>query len=126
VNEMLAKILSDELLAPWGRMLDQIAAIEQELLSGYRMSNSSINYDEEKKRWTAIVEVPGMTKKDIKIEVVDGILSVKAEKDDRKFASGFRIQQGVNASTVKAEVKDGLLTITFEAIRPAEHRIPIK
>lgn len=75
------------------------------------------------------VDVPGMERKDIKVEIQDGVLTVsgerKLEKEEKKdnyvrlergygsFLRQFTLPEDVNQETVKATCKDGLLKITL-------------
>ncbi len=89
------------------------------------------------------VEVPGMDKKDITINLTDDILTVKGEKKHEKehgdenyhsverrfgaFSRTMRIPVDVEVGKVDATYKDGVLKITLpksERVKPKE--IPIK
>lgn len=71
------------------------------------------------------LEVPEVQKKDMKVEVVNGTLCISGErkydKKDRKlhrverfygsFERSFTLPDNVDASSIKAENKDGMLSI---------------
>ncbi len=75
------------------------------------------------------MDIPGMTKADIKIVVEDGVLTLSGERqrtDEVKDASyqrtertfgrftrAFRLPEGSNEEGIAAEVKDGVLTVTI-------------
>lgn len=90
------------------------------------------------------MELPGVAEEDIHLSVDDGVVTVKGEKkasreekgeswyfSERQFGSfsrSFRLPQDADASAVKAEMKDGLLTVTVpkKALEaPKTTRIPI-
>ena len=90
------------------------------------------------------MELPGVAEEDIHLSVDDGVVTVKGEKkasreekgeswyfSERQFGSfsrSFRLPQDADASAVKAEMKDGLLTVTVpkKALEaPKSTRIPI-
>lgn len=73
-------------------------------------------------------EIPGMDKKDIKIDVDKGVLTVSGErtaekKEEKKgtyqyferqygsFTRSFKLPEHVNASKIKATYKDGVLEL---------------
>lgn len=81
-------------------------------------------------------ELPGVDKKDIVIDVKDGVLTLKGERvydnevtDDKyyrkersygKFERSFALPVNVDADKIKAEYKDGVLEI--EIPKPEEHK----
>jgi HSP20 family protein len=87
-------------------------------------------------------ELPGVTKDDVHISVKDNLLTIKGEKrqektDDSKdyrrverhygsFERKFSLPPKVEADSIKAEFKDGVLTLSIpkpEEVKPKE--IPI-
>ena len=77
--------------------------------------------------YTFHMEVPGMRPEDLDVELHEGVLSIRgSRKEERKeedkgyvrterrygnFSRQFRIPTTVQADSLKAEVKDGVLTI---------------
>ena len=75
------------------------------------------------------VDVPGLTKEEIKVNVEDGIMSIsgerkpKSKKDEseylasertyRRFERTFRLPDDINYDKVDAKVEDGVLTVRF-------------
>ena len=87
-------------------------------------------------------EVPGMDKKDIKINLSDGLLTITGEKHHEKkqesekyhcferrygkFSRTMRLPSEVDNEKVDAVYKDGVLTITLpksEAVKPKQIEI---
>ncbi len=91
------------------------------------------------------MELPGVAEKDIELSVADGIATVKGEKKASReekgetwyftereygsFSRSFRLPPDVAEDKVKADLKDGVLTITLPKKAPGETktsaRIPI-
>jgi len=81
-------------------------------------------------------ELPGVDKKDIEIDVKDGVLTLKGERsynneetEDKyyrkestygKFERSFTLPGNVNAGHIKAEYKNGVLKI--EVPKPEDHK----
>lgn len=81
-------------------------------------------------------EIPGVDKKDINIEVKDGILHLSGERKEEKevkeeryhrkeryygtFRRSFTLPAHINAEKVKAKFKDGILKIALPKIEEAK------
>ncbi len=82
------------------------------------------------------MELPGVEEKDIQLTVDQGMVTVKGEKkaereekgdtwyfSERQFGSfsrSFRLPSDVDEGAVKADLKDGVLTISVPKKKPAE------
>src|SRR5262245_57657983 len=103
------------------------------LLSGW---TPALDLHEDKDHFVAKVELPGMKKEDIDINLHDGSLSISGErKSEEKFenAEVYRAERFVGrfqrtltlpapvaADKVRAEYKDGILTITLPKTEEAK------
>jgi HSP20 family protein len=85
-----------------------------------------IELSETDKALTVSAELPGMTEKDVQVEIANGVLTIKGEKkaertDEGKYFSeryygAFERQiplDGVVEDNVEASFRDGVLTITL-------------
>jgi HSP20 family protein len=83
-----------------------------------------------------IAEIPGLDKKDLKIEVEDGILIISGDKhglfDDEgakvlrrelkgsSFKRQFELGEQLDGEKVKASFKDGLLSVDIPKVEPTK------
>ncbi|MDF0751419.1 Hsp20/alpha crystallin family protein [Marinobacter sp. 71-i] len=81
-------------------------------------------------------ELPGMSKDDVKVTVQDGVLSIQGERkheeetNDRKhhriervygsFLRRFTLPENVDENSIRANFKDGILSLTLTKAEPAE------
>ena len=84
--------------------------------------------------YTIEMSLPGYSKKDIEVEVAEGVLTVKSIKDvtdgdDSKIYSGIANRQFTRKFTISddvvvkdGELKDGMLRITLERVIPEEKK----
>ena len=89
-------------------------------------------------------EVPGMDKKDIKVTMVDGVLTVSGKRESAQkvegdhyyrheissgeFSRSFTLPDTVNADKISADYKNGLLEITLtklEEVKPKEIEVQV-
>ena len=80
--------------------------------------------------------LPGLTKKDIKVTLQDGVLSISGERQEREtgqgetvhtrefrygaFSRSFNLPTEVDEEKVDARYKDGMLTIAVKKLEPVE------
>eukprot|EP01097_Dermamoeba_algensis_P010631 TRINITY_DN7932_c0_g1_i1.p1 TRINITY_DN7932_c0_g1~~TRINITY_DN7932_c0_g1_i1.p1 ORF type:complete len:136 (-),score=39.97 TRINITY_DN7932_c0_g1_i1:158-565(-) len=103
--------------------------------------NPPLEIKETTKDFVIYVELPGVKKEDLSVEVKDGVLSIqgerkreKLENDDKvlrnerafgKFARSLRVPEG-SESNVSAKLQDGVLELRFpKQEKTAVRRIPI-
>lgn len=91
------------------------------------------------------VELPGIEKNDVKVEVKDGVLTISGErklerkvKEDGyqsverrygKFERSFGLGETVNAEKITASSKNGIMTITLpkvEKVKPREITVEVQ
>lgn len=86
---------------------------------------------DEEKRYVIEAELPGISEKDVKLELKDGSLSLSASRDSAddekkadgrwlrrergefKFSRSFFLPEDVDLEKIEAKFRDGLLTITL-------------
>ena len=142
-NSKFPAIDREEFLTPFDRMFDQIIntqfpEIEKQIgvkpFSG--TAYPKVNVYEYDDKVGIIAEIPGLDKKDLKIEVEDGILIISGDKhglfDDEgakvirkelkhsSFKRSFELGEQLNGDKIKASFKDGLLSIAIPKVEPAE------
>ena len=96
-----------------------------------------INVIENKNSFHLEAEIPGMKDKDISIEVHNGVLTIKGNKDDNgetekenyhirefsihSFERNFKLSDRVNTEKVSAKIENGVLKVTlpiYEQVKP--------
>ena len=104
-----------------------------------------VNVEEQDSGFEITVEVPGMNREDVKVEVndhtlmIEGERNVEHEKEDRNyhvcerctgtFQRAFTLPENVDADKIDAEYTNGILTIKIpktEAARPKEIKVKVK
>ena len=140
-NHRFPAIDRDEFLTPFDRMFDQIIntqfpEIEKQVgvkpFSG--TAYPKVNVYEYDTKVGIIAEIPGLDKKDLKIEVEDGILIISGDKhglfDDEgakvlrrelkgsSFKRQFELGEELDGKNIKAKFEDGILSIEIPKIEP--------
>ena len=102
----------------------------------------SIELNETNKAVTISAELPGLSEKDVQVEIANGVLTLRGEKKSERTDNGGRYfseryygsferqipLDGVMEDKAEAKFHDGVLTITLpksEQARSAVRRIPI-
>ena len=89
---------------------------------------------EAKENYTLTTDLPGITKKDININVNDGLLTVSGSRNSEtsvendilhyneiqygNFSRSFNLPEAINEEKIKANFKNGVLTLTIPKIEP--------
>jgi len=95
-----------------------------------------IELSETDKTVTVSAELPGLSEKDVQVEIANGILSIRGEKkaersDESKFVSeryygSFERQiplEGVEEDKAQADFKNGVLTVTLPKSEPSSRNV---
>lgn len=86
-----------------------------------------VDIEEKEKGFDIVAEVPGMTKKDIEIEIDNNLLNIKGEKKEEseeseknyhrketfegKFCRTFRLPETIDEEKIKANFENGILKV---------------
>tara|TARA_R100000734_G_C3285447_1_gene78248 strand:+ start:219 stop:545 length:327 start_codon:yes stop_codon:yes gene_type:complete len=68
-------------------------------------------------------DVPGLSKKDIKIKVEDTVLSIEGDNEKRTFNKRYNIQEDWDVTKTSANVKDGVLTILIPKVEEKKTKV---
>lgn len=102
-------------------------------------SMPAVNIREDDKRFTLDLAVPGMDKKDLKIDINEDVLTISSEskhesEESREgykrkefsyssFCRSFQIPENVNSEKIEANYKDGILTVNLPKIEEEKNKI---
>jgi HSP20 family protein len=80
------------------------------------------NIVENDKNYTLELAVPGMSKKDLKIEVDNNMICISSEKEESSETSeknrSFRLPDNVDPEKVSASYNNGILTVEITKTKP--------
>jgi len=128
----------EDLMNRYNRMFGLTRAGEREGKDLFSRSDwaPAVDIKETDQAFTVEAELPGMSKDDVKVTVHDGVLTIKGERrqeeetEDKKmhrierfygsFMRRFTLPENVDENSVKANFKDGLLTLTINKAEPKE------
>ena len=133
----------DDFLTPFDRMFDQIVSrqfpdIEKSVgVKPFQgTSYPKVNVYEYDEKVAIIAEIPGLDKKDLKVDVEEGILAISGDKHalyndegakvirrelkQSSFKRQFVLGELLDGDNIKASFKDGLLTIDIPKVEPTQ------
>ena len=142
-NRKAPAIDRDTFLTPFDRMFDNIVSaqfpeIEKQIgvkpFSG--TAYPKVNVYEYDDKVGIIAEIPGLDKKDLKVDVEEGILIISGDKhglfDDggakvlrrelkhSSFKRQFELGEQLDGDNIKASFKDGLLSVDIPKVEPTK------
>ncbi len=102
----------------------------------------TVNTREDEKAYYIEVDLPGVKKDDIHVDISDGVLTISGERKFKKevkekdyykvessfgkFERSFRLPEDVKEDDIKAETKDGVLNITLPKAKKEEKKKKIE
>ncbi len=102
----------------------------------------TVNTREDEKAYHIEVDLPGVKKDDIHVDIADGVLTISGERKFKKevkekdyykvessfgkFERSFRLPDDVNEEDIKAESKDGVLEVTLPKVQKEEKKKKIE
>ncbi|HAM11005.1 MAG: hypothetical protein A2X05_00065 [Bacteroidetes bacterium GWE2_41_25] len=108
-------------------------------LSNRTSSMPAVNIREDEKSYILDLAVPGMDKKDIKIDTNEDVLTISSESKEESveerdgykkkefnyssFCRSFYIPENVNREKIEANYKDGILTVSLPKMEEEKKNI---
>lgn len=108
------------------------------VLSQRNSLKPAVNIREDEKNYVLDLAIPGIDKKDLKIDMKDDVLTISSEtrKEDEQendgykrrefsytsFCRSFYIPENVNQDKIAASYKDGILSITLPKQEEAKNK----
>ena len=140
-NPIFPALDREEFLTPFDKMFDQIInsqfpEIEKQIgVKPFKgTAYPKINVYEWQDKVGVIAEIPGLSKKDLSVEVTDGILTISGDKHklfdvgdakvirrelkESSFKRQFELGEELNGKDIKAKFEDGILSIEIPKIEP--------
>jgi HSP20 family protein len=74
--------------------------------------------DEKDNTLTITAEMPGITKQDVKVAVDDGLVTISAEKGEKKYHTKLPIDTELDSDTAKATYTNGILELKIKLKKP--------
>ena len=150
-NSKFPAIDRDEFLTPFDRMFDKIVSAqfpEIEKQVGVKPFSGTaypkVNVYEYDDKVGIVAEIPGLTKKQLNVEVEDNVLTISGDKHGvweeegakvirrelkaSSFKRSFQLGELLDGDSVDANFKDGILSIEIpkiEPVVPKKHSIKI-
>jgi len=91
---------------PASRGLMQQSAVREPLVD--------TSFDEKDKALIITAELPGITKQDIKLEIAEGLVTIDAEKGDKRYHTEVPVDEELDADTAKATYTNGILELKIK------------
>jgi HSP20 family protein len=87
-----------------------------------RSLSPACDVSETEEKFLLSVDLPGMKKEDIKIELKDQVLTISGERKTEKYQRSFTLPTVVDGNKVEARYEDGVLELTLPKTELAKPR----
>jgi HSP20 family protein len=75
------------------------------------------SFDEKDNLLTITAEMPGITKQDVKVELAEGLVTIHAEKGDKKYHTELPVNEELDSDSAKATYTNGILELKIRSKR---------
>jgi|TARA_R110000824_G_C14789653_1_gene633094 HSP20 family molecular chaperone IbpA len=107
----------NELLDSWMEMMSMVNQLEPTTQRPIKeKSNNPMSYEDREKDIAFTIDMPGVVKKDINIEVEDHFIKVSADSNGRNYNYTRRFKPKVDVESAVATFKNGVLDIVVKKI----------
>ena len=107
----------NELLDSWMEMMSMVNQLEPTTQRPIKeKSNNPMSYEDREKDIAFTIDMPGVVKKDINIEVEDHFIKVAADSNGRNYNYTRRFKPKVDVESAVATFKNGVLDIVVKKI----------
>jgi HSP20 family protein len=123
-------------LVSYGRLTNLQDELDRLFESPLRAWTPTLDVQEDKDNYSVSLELPGLKREDIQVTLNDGALVISGERNSEKVADGVEVHRQerfygkfqraltlsapVAADQVKAQYKDGVLTVTLPKTEEAK------
>ena len=117
------------LMTDFDRIFDSMFSHDLPQFSSTNSWTPAIDVNETETKFFLSADMPGLDKKDVSVDIHDGVITIKGERsiDNEKSNDGYRIRErqlgsfnrsfrlpdNVKEDNVAAKVKNGVLTVTL-------------
>ena len=128
----------EDLHARMNRLFGETAAGRTEIPFLYSDWAPAVDIQETDKEYTVKADLPDVKKEDVKVELMDGVLTIQGERKQEKeekgkkfhrierqygqFVRRFALPNEVDAAMIQAEFKDGVLNVRLPKSATAKPR----
>ena len=107
----------DELLESWLEMMSMASQLEEAYKPITKKTKNPMSYEDRDKDIVFTIDMPGVSKKDINIEVEDHFIKVSATNGNgRDYNYTRRFKPQVDVDSAKATFTNGVLDITVSKL----------
>ena len=109
------------------------------VLTNRTSSMPAVNIKEDEKNYVLDLAIPGMDKKDLKIDINEDVLTISSESKNEKseeregykkkefsyssFCRSFYIPENVDRDKIEANYKDGILNVSLPKMKEEKNKI---
>jgi HSP20 family protein len=88
--------------------------------SGFREPLVDTALDEKENMLTITAEMPGVTKQDIRVNISEDHVSIRAEKGEKKYHTDVPVNVALDDASAKATYANGILELKIKLKQPAK------
>ena len=98
--------------------------------SNYYSNIQQYSHSSTEEEVTIEMAVPGISKEDLTVDIIDDTLTVKASPKTKsrltkELKQSWYLSKDIDVDNINAELKNGLLTLTLPKVKPAKKTVNV-
>lgn len=82
-------------------------------------ANRSFNVEQDEKAWTLSLDLPGVTREELSINIDGPVVRIETKADARRpYKAAYELSQDIDADNSGAKLENGVLTLTLAKKQP--------
>jgi len=79
-------------------------------------------FNEKENTMVITAEMPGITKEDVKVSMEEGLVTIQAEKGNKKYHTELPVDKELDADSTKASYINGILELKIQSKKPLKSK----
>lgn len=94
-------------------------SFERFLVDAFFQPSSAVKVQQDEQAWTVTLDVPGVTREQLTIDVDGAVVRIKTVADaPRQYQAAYELPEQIDADATSAKLEHGVLTLTLAKKKP--------
>jgi HSP20 family protein len=97
-------------------------SFERVINDAFSSARRSLNVEQDEKSWTITLDVPGLAREDLTINIEGAVVRIESKADaKRQFKAAYELPQDIDVAASEAKLENGVLTLKLGKLIPVSN-----